>query len=163
ISASLITPQGIAVDEAGNLVIADIDHRIRRVDTRTGVINTIAGNGTDGFSGDGDPATSASLNFPTDVTVDKAGNLFIADTNNNRIRRVDADTGIITTVAGNGMADFSGDGGPATSASLASPAGLAIDSAGSLIIASTLNNAIRVVKSGPSGNFSFSINPTSQT
>jgi sugar lactone lactonase YvrE len=143
-SASL-SPIGVAVDATGNLFIADTgNHRIRRVDESTGIITTVAGNGIRGFSGDGGPATSASLNYPTGVAVDGSGNLFIADAANNRIRWVDASTGIITTVAGNGMPDYSGDGGPATSASLNGPSGVVVDAAGNLFIADNDNKRIRL-------------------
>jgi secreted PhoX family phosphatase len=145
-SASLNFPPGVAVDASGNLFIADqANHRIRQVDGVTGIITTVAGNGVDGFSGDGGPATSASLNFPPGVTVDASGNLFIPDNFNSRIRRVDGVTGIITTVAGNGVAGFSGDGGPATSASLQNPAGVAVDGFGNLFIACFGNHRIRKV------------------
>jgi sugar lactone lactonase YvrE len=145
-SASLSSPVGVAVDAAGNLLVADIgNNRIRRVDGTTGIITTVAGNGTSGFSGDGGPATSASLRAPDGVAVDAAGNLLIADTSNQRIRRVDGTTGIITTVAGNGTYGFSGDGGAATSASLNSPVGVAVDAAGSLLIVDTGNQRIRRV------------------
>ncbi len=124
---------GVAVDRAGNLFIADTsNHRIRRVSPE-GIITTVAGNGTRGFSGDGGPATSAQLNYPPGVAVDGGGNLFIVDAFNFRIRKVSA-SGIITTVAGNGTGPDSGDGGPATSARLA-PWGLAVDGAGNLFVA----------------------------
>ena len=106
----------------------------------------MAGNGAWGFGGDGGPATSASLNSPLGVAVDAAGNVFIADTNNQRIRRVEAATGTITTVAGDGNRGFGGDGGPATSASLNFPYGVAVDGAGNPFIADTENGAIRAVK-----------------
>ena len=145
-SASLALPIGVDVDGQGNLLIADTDSsRIRRVDSQTWVITTVAGTGKFGFGGDGGPATSASLNEPRRVAVDDAGNLFIADTFNHRIRRVDAQTGVITTVAGNGRAGFSGDGGPATSASLNNPRGVAVDSTGNLFIADMVNQRIRKV------------------
>jgi hypothetical protein len=144
-----LVPLSTAVDGAGNLFIVDyLNNRIRRVDAATGVIPTVAGTGQLGFGGDGGPATSTSLNYPNGVAVDGAGNLFIADLFNNRIRRVDAATGVITTFAGTGSVGRSGDDGPATSASLNSPAGLAIDKAGNLFIADSSNDAIRVVK-GP--------------
>ena len=120
-AARLKKPGGVALDAAGNLFIADTwNHRIRKV-TPGGVISTVAGNGTLGFSGDGGPATAAQLNYPSDMAVDAAGNLFIADTGNHRIRKV-TPGGVISTVAGNGTAGFSGDGGPAT----CGPAQLAI-------------------------------------
>ncbi len=145
-SASLANPSGVAVDSAGNLFIADqLNHRIRRVDASSGVITTVAGNGSVSFSGDGGPATSASLAFPVAVVVDSAGNLFIVDQGHQRIRRVDAATSIITTVAGTGCVSFSGDGGPATSASLANPSGVAVDGAGNLFIGDAVNRRIRRV------------------
>ena len=145
-SASLSSPSGVAVDASGNLFIAEFgNRRVRRVDGATGFITTVAGDGAFGFSGDGGPATSASLNSPRGVTVDASGNLFIADTFNNRIRRVDAAIGIVTTVAGTGVEGFSGDGGPATSASLNDPFGVAVDASGNLFIADLRNNRIRRV------------------
>ena len=144
--ASLSSPWGVAVDASGNLFIADSsNHRVRRVDGATGIITTVAGDGISGFSGDGVPATSASLNFPRGVAVDASGNLFIADSSNQRIRRVDGATGIITTVAGDGTTGFSGDGGPATSASLNYPRGVAVDASGNLSIADTWNHRVRKV------------------
>jgi len=148
-NASLNSPVGVAVDNKGTLFIGDdLNHRVRRVDASTGIITTFAGNGTAGFSGDGGPATSASLNRPQGIAIDTSGNLFLADELNNRIRRVDASTGIITTFAGNGTAGFSGDGGPATSAALSSPTGVALDSSGNLYIADFANHRIRRVVAG---------------
>jgi uncharacterized protein (TIGR03437 family) len=143
-SAELNLPSGVAVDGAGNLYIADMgNNRIRKV-SPAGIITTVAGNGTDVYSGDGGPATSAELSLPQGVAVDAAGNLFIADTRNLRIRKVSA-AGTITTVAGNGSYGSSGDGGPATSATLNLPQGIAVDGAGNLFIADTVNNRIRKV------------------
>jgi TonB family protein len=143
-AAHLNAPLDIAVDTAGNLFIADTQNsRIRKV-TPAGVITTVAGNGTQGFSGDGGPATSAKLNDPSGVAVDTAGSLFIADSSNNRIRKVTPD-GVISTVAGNGSAGYSGDGGPATTAQLNSLGGVAVDTAGNLFIADSGNNCVRKV------------------
>ncbi len=155
-SAKLYFPQGVAVDASGNLFIADTENeRIRKV-TPDGMISTVAGNGTWGFSGDGGPATAAQLNSPTGVAVDAAGSLFIADQHNLRIRRVTPD-GVISTVAGNGAYGFSGDGGPATFARLCSPSGVAVDAAGNLFIADTGNSRIRKVTGGPSVSMDFTL------
>jgi len=140
-AAQLANPQGIAVDSAGNLYIADFGNAsIRKVSN--GIITTVAGNGTPGFSGDNGPATSAQLYLPYGIAVDSAGNLYIGDSGNNRIRKVS--NGVIATVAGNGTFGFSGDNGPATSAQLANPYGVAIDSAGNLYIGDSGNSRIRV-------------------
>jgi sugar lactone lactonase YvrE len=148
-SALLNQPTGVAVDAAGNLFIADeFNNRVRRVDATTGVITTVAGNGSSGYAGDGGPATAAALNGPFGVAVDAQGNLYIADTGNNRIRRVDAATGVITTVAGDGTNRFGGDGGPAVNASLSSPRGVAVDAAGNLFLTDTFNSRIRRVDVG---------------
>jgi trimeric autotransporter adhesin len=146
-SAQLSDPQGVAVDSSGNLYIADnTNHRIRKVSN--GVITTVAGNGTAGFSGDNGPATSAELDAPFGIAVDSSGNLYIADSGNNRIRKVV--NGTITTIAGNGTAGFSGDnsGNGAISAELNDPIGVAVDSAGNLYIADFGNNRIRKVANG---------------
>jgi hypothetical protein len=133
-SAFLTYPSGVAVDVAGNLYIADLySERIRKVDA-SGIITTVAGNGTPGYSGDGGPATSASLSYPAGVAVDTGGNLYIVDPGNIRIRKVDT-SGTISTVAGNGTSGYSGDGGPATSASLTYPTGVGVDTGGNVYIA----------------------------
>lgn len=143
-SAALNTPLGLAVDASGNLYIADTkNHRIRKVAT-DGKISTVAGTGDAGYSGDDGEATSAKLKYPQDVAVDAAGNLYIADTENHRIRRVGAE-GWITTVAGNGAAGDSGDGGVATQAALNYPRSVDVDAAGRLYIADTFNMRIRSV------------------
>ena len=134
-NATLENPSEVAVDMQGNLFIADQGNlRIRRVDAVTGVITTVAGSGQPGFSGDGGPATSANLNNPCCVALDGQGNLFISDSANFRVRRVDAATGNITTVAGNGQRGFSGNGGSALSASFYYPLGVAVDAQGNLFI-----------------------------
>jgi uncharacterized protein YjdB len=145
-SASLYYPENIAIDISGNVYISDVgNNRIRRVSS-TGIITTIAGNGSAGFSGDGGAATAASLNAPKGVCIDNTGNLYISDNNNNRIRKVSS-TGVITTIAGNGSAGFSGDGGVATAASLNAPTGIISDAIGNLFIADFNNNRIRKVSS----------------
>jgi sugar lactone lactonase YvrE len=159
-SAMLDGPAGLAVDSNGNLFIADTNNsRIRKVSG--GIMTTVAGGGT---GGDGGPATAAQLRNPCDVKVDSVGNLYISEScvisvsgsggggsgsggaggsDTNRIRRVDVATGIITTIAGAANWGFAGDGGPATSALLSAPAGLAIDGSGNLYIADSANNRIR--------------------
>ena len=143
VSAQLSAPRGLAVDQAGNLFIADTANNKIRMITPAGIISTVAGNGVAGFSGDGGPAASAQLNSPVAVAVDGSGNIFISDRFNNRIRVVNS-AGIITTMAGS-TAGFSGDGGPAASAQLANPLGVAVDHSGSLFITDGGNNRIRVV------------------
>jgi len=182
-------PTGVTLDAAGNLYIADYyNYRVRKVDAATGIITTVAGNGSGTFSGDGGPATAAGMYpyidsgqnyrirkvdastgmittvagtgtfgssgdgglatdaklWPGGLTLDANGNLFIADSESFTVRRVDASTGIITTVAGNGIRDSNGDGGPATSASM-EPTALAVDAAGNLFIADYFRGAVRVV------------------
>jgi sugar lactone lactonase YvrE len=144
-SALLSSPQGVTFDASNNLYIADTaNNRIRKVDS-SGNISTIAGSGIAGFSGDGGSALSGQLNQPWGITVAVNGSLYIADFGNNRIRKVDAMTGNISTVAGTGTASYTGDGGLALSATLNNPAGMASDAAGNLYIADSENNAIRKV------------------
>jgi sugar lactone lactonase YvrE len=143
-SAEISTPYGVAFDNHGNLLITD-GARIRQI-TPGGVISTIAGNGTFGYSGDGGLATQASLSGPLGISVDPVGDIYIADTGNNVIRRVNT-KGIIRTVAGNNTAGFSGDGGPATSASLNFPWSVAADARGNFYIADSNNDRIRKVSS----------------
>ncbi len=144
-SATLHYPRGVGMDGSGNVFIADTkNHRVRRVDA-AGIINTVAGTGSWAFAGDGGPATNAGLHDPKGVAVDSSGAVFIADSANYRVRKVDA-AGIISTVAGNGWWQFAGDGGPATNAAI-SPAGVAVDSKGNIFIADAANNRIRKVDS----------------
>ena len=137
---------GIAVDKKGNVYIAMRDNNIiSRIDLK-GNMTTYVGTGSSGFSGDGGKATEARLNVPAGLAFDKSGNLYIADRNNNRIRKVDA-RGIITTIAGTGTAGFSGDGGPATQAQLHLPSGVALDGKGNIFLSDRSNNRIRVIDS----------------
>ncbi len=143
-ASKISTPQGVAADDKGNFYIADEgNNRIRKV-TSAGIISTVAGNGTAGYSGDNAAATAATLHFPYGVAVDHAGNLYIADNYNNVIRKVNT-TGIITTFAGPGIATTLGDGGPATAAYLSSPASVAVDKNGNVFIADMGNGRIRKV------------------
>ena len=150
IGALLNSPNGVAVDHAGNVYIADKNNNaIREIAAGTLIISTVAGDGTGaaGYVGDPGPATSAEFDAPLAVTVDAAGDLFIADSLNSVIRRVDANTKIISTVAGNGSfcSPISGDGGPALSAGLCYPNGISVDAAGNLYIADSLDQRIRIV------------------
>jgi sugar lactone lactonase YvrE len=144
-----VNARSVAVDNTGDLYIADAaNNRVRKVDVATGIITTVAGDGSRGYSGDGGLSISAQLDGPTGVAVDTAGNLYIADgtrDGNNRIRRVVATTGVITTVAGIGSHGSSGDEGPATLAQFASLGGLATDTSGNLYIADNFNNRVRMV------------------
>jgi sugar lactone lactonase YvrE len=145
-SAELYYPSGVAVDVAGNLYIADAGNNlIRKVMASTGDISTVAGNRTESYSGDGGPATCAEMNTPYDVAVDASGNIYISDSNNNRVRKVTVSSGIITTVAGTGIGSYSGDGGPATSANISQPMGLVLDAAGNIYFADWGNVRIRKV------------------
>jgi sugar lactone lactonase YvrE len=160
-------PDAVAVDASGDVFIADTDaNRVIKV-LANGKPMLLAGNGQAGYAGDGGAATEAALNMPAGLAVDPAGNVYIADSSNNVIRRVDAKTKVITTVAGNyaadkasdGLGGFSGDGGPATSARLNDPQGVAVDGAGDLFVADTFNNAIREVT--PDGTISTVVNSAS--
>ena len=144
ITAQLSEPSGVAVDSDGNLYIADrANHRIRKVNTSR-AITTVAGTGVGGYGGDGNMSIAAQLNNPTGVVIDGSGNLYIADRDNHRIRKVNS-SGVITTVVGNGNGGYSGDNGLATNAQLNSPTGIAVDGGGNLYIADRANHRIRKV------------------
>jgi sugar lactone lactonase YvrE len=160
IDALFWDPVPSAVDQTGDIFIADYENsRIRMIRQKTGIVTTVAGSGTcpagpppisasvcqGGFSGDGRPATSASLNYASTVALDAAGNLYIADTINHRIRRVDSSTGFIYTIAGTGVSGFSGDGGPALEAEITTPAAITVDPSGKVYFADEGNNRIRVL------------------
>jgi len=146
VEALLNFPGAVAVDGRGHVYIADtMNHRIRKIDAESSIISTIAGTGQKRWSGDGGPATLAALNEPTALALAQNGHLYIADQSNHRVRRVDLDTGIITTVAGTGEAGYSGDGSPGHEAGLSGPSGLAVDVDGTLYIADTFNGRIRKV------------------
>ena len=148
-SAYLDTPTGVAVDSSGNLYIADShNQRIRKVSG--GIITTIAGTGAAGYSGDGGAATAAQLSLPSAVTIDSNGNLYIADTNNQRIRKITGTA--ITTIAGNGEESYAGDGTTATAAALDLPTGVAVDATGNVYIADRHNQRVRMVT--PAGTIS---------
>jgi uncharacterized protein (TIGR03437 family) len=142
LNARFYGPRAIARDSAGNLYVADTGNSLVRKIGADLSVRTIAGLGTAGFSGDGKPAVNAQLNSPAGIAVDAAGNIYIADAGNQRIRRIDAN-GVITTMAGTGSAQYGGDSGPGTVATLNTPAGLAVDSSGNLYIADTGNHAVR--------------------
>jgi len=145
-SAELYYPSGVAIDSAGNIYIADaMNNRIRKVTVSTGDISTVAGNGSEGYSGDGGPATSAEMNTPYEVALDASGNIYISDSNNYRVREVAVSTGIITTVAGTGIGSYSGDGGPATNANITQPMGLVLDAAGNIYFVDWGNARVRKV------------------
>ena len=146
--ALLNNPGGVALDASGNTYIADTgNNRIRKVTASTGIITTIAGIGTAAFGGDGGQATAAQLNQPAGVALDSTGNIYIADTGNNSIRKVAAATGVITTIAGTGSAvgAYSGDGGPATAAQLNNPNTVTVDGSGNIYVTDVGNHSIRKI------------------
>ena len=145
-SAQLSGPAGIVCDTAGNIYFSDYNNNRVRMINNSGIISTVVGSGTGGFSGDGGQAIFAQLNNPSGISLDHSGNLYISDCNNNRIRKVNH-SGIITTIAGTGAGGFSGDGGQAAAAQLWGPDGIVVDSAGNLYIADDSNNRIRKITS----------------
>src|SRR5215469_2368082 len=143
-AATLDRPTALTLDPQGNLYLADIgSHRIRRITASTSVITTVAGTGTQGSGGDGSAATAALIDSPGGLAADATGNLYLADTHNQRIRRIDAISGAITTVAGSGSQGYSGDSNSAMAAKLALPQGLTIDAQGNVYVADTANHRIR--------------------
>ena len=146
LSARISLPGGVTEAPNGDLIIVDFgNHRVRRIDHRTGIIETIVGTGEAGYNGDGIPAAQAQLARPEFAVFSPAGDLFIADSYNNRVRKIDHRTGLISTAAGTGERGFSGDGGPATLAELHFPEGIAVDGQGNLFISDTVNRRIRRV------------------
>lgn len=144
--AQVANPYGLTLGPDDALYICEEDgHRIRRLDMKTGVISTVAGNGEPGYSGDGGPALEAKLNEPYEVRFDSQGNMFFVEMRNNLVRRVDAKTRIISTVAGTGEPGFSGDGGPATQAQFRQPHSIALDGKGFLFVADIGNHRVRRV------------------
>ncbi len=145
--ALLNGPFDIGFEPGGNLYFSDtFNHRIRRVEARTGIIMTVAGSGEAGHAGDGGPATKAAFNEPYGIAVDHAGNIYVADRRNHCVRRIDRSSGVVTTFAGNGGAGFGGDGGPAARAGMVEPNGLAFDpDQRRLFIADVADHRVRVV------------------
>jgi sugar lactone lactonase YvrE len=142
--AQVNNPYGLAIGSDGALYFCDVNNqRIRRLDLQTKAIGTIAGNGQRGYAGDGSPALSASLNMPHEICFDESGNLYIVERDSHAVRKVDAATGIISTVAGTGEPGFSGDGGPANLAQLRQPHSIAFDAHGDLLICDIGNHRIR--------------------
>ena len=158
-SAELAAPYGMAFDAAGNLFFADASNNVIRKVTPSGVISTVVGTGTAGYTGDGMSALTAELHYPESVSFDTHGNMFIADTFNSAIREVSS-LGVISTVSGNGTQGYSGDGGPASSATLHYPSYMALNSSGSLFIADTTNNVVREITATPPLSYTVSAVPS---
>jgi uncharacterized protein (TIGR03437 family) len=147
---TMISPFGVTADSSGNVFIAEFGtNRIRKIDTN-GKITTAIGDGNQGFAGDGGPANKVQMSGPTAVAIDGSGNIYFADTRNNRVRKLSG--GNVNSIVGNGLVSYSGNGGPATKAQLNSPGGVAVDTAGNIYIADTVNNVVRKV--GTDGNIS---------
>jgi hypothetical protein len=146
VAAQVNNPYGLTIGPDGALYFCEIgNHRVRRLDLKTGIISTAAGSGQKGYAGDGGPALAAAMNEPYEVRFDRAGNMFFAEMQNHVVRRKDAKTGVITTVAGTGAPGFSGDGGPAVKAQLRQPHSIAFDPDGRLLICDIGNHRIRRV------------------
>jgi trimeric autotransporter adhesin len=146
-AASIGGVYGVAVDANGNAFFTSAAYQgVLRLDARTGILTLIAGKGIPGFSGDNGPAVNARLNKPYGIALNSAGDVYIADYSNNRIRKIS--NGLITTVAGNGTPGFSGDNGPATTAQLNGPVGVAVDGSGNLYVSDTLNARVRKISNG---------------
>jgi sugar lactone lactonase YvrE len=147
--AAVNGPRAVACDRAGNLFICEREgHRVRRVDAKSGIITTVAGTGEKGYSGDNGPALQATFNGPKWITVDRRDNLFVVDTENQCVRRIDAATHVVTTVAGGGKKGPAGDGGPATQAEMDRPHGACVDTENVLYIADSENHRVRRVRLG---------------
>jgi streptogramin lyase len=146
-AASLNEPYEVRFDRGGNMVFVEMqNHIIRRVDAKTGIITTLAGTGKAGFGGDGGPATKAQFRQPHSIAVGPQGHVYVVDTENQAIRKIDVAQGTVTTVAGNGQKGGAGDGGPATKAQLARPHGICVGPDGAIYIGDTLNHRVRRVK-----------------
>jgi NHL repeat len=144
--AALLGPRALAFGPTGDLYIClRNDHKVRKVDMRTGIIRTVAGTGEPGYSGDQGPALQATFNGPKEIAVDRQGNIVLVDTENHCIRRIEAASGLVTTVAGTGQPGGSGDGGPATAATLKRPHGACVDELGNIYIADSENHRVRFV------------------
>jgi len=161
-SASLNNPIGLAVDSLGNIYIGDYGNKVVRKVDASGIITTFAGTGVVGFSGDGGPASAAQIGNAATVALDQQGNVYITDVNNNRVRKVNVYTGIINTIAGNGVTGYSGDGGLPTAAELNIPGGTFINNDGSIYIADQGNNCIRKISQAttppPACSIAFNVN-----
>jgi DNA-binding beta-propeller fold protein YncE len=144
--ATLLGPRALAFDSTGDLYIClRNDHKVRKIDIRTGIIRPLAGTGERGYTGDHGPALQATFNGPKEIAVDRQGNIFVVDTENHCIRRIEATSGLVTTVAGTGQAGGQGDGGPASAATLKRPHGACVDAEGNLYIGDSENHRVRYV------------------